>query len=115
MTPELSDWYAVTFDDRAVRREVAPPGGTPWSDEFAWADVVRVCFKTAEELFEHDEIYVFTSKRPESYLVPTAAAGGSELVGELIRRDLFAAELMIEAATTNGELFCWPPVEGGQG
>jgi hypothetical protein len=112
---ELSDWYKVSFDDRVVRREVSPPDGEAWVDEFAWADVVRVCFKTGSA-FESDEVYVFTSERPESYVVPTEADGGRALVEEIVRRDLFAAELMVEAArTTEPAIYCWPPVEGGQG
>ncbi len=113
MTP-LSDWYHVRFDDRAVYRDVAPPDRDPWSDEVPWADIVRVCYRTGN-MFESDEIYLFTSTRAESYLIPTEADGGSQLVGELIHRDLFAAELILEAVTTEGELFCWPPAEGGRG
>src|SRR5687768_1450155 len=105
---KLSQWYRVHFDDRAVYRNVTPPGGEPWSDEFAWDKVVRVCFHTGS-LFESDELYIFTSEREESYLIPTEADGGKELVDELIHRDLFPAELMLEVVTTEGELRCWPP------
>ena len=111
---DLTDWYRVYFDDLAVHRDVAPPGRDPWSDEFAWADIVRVCFKTGS-LFESDELYIFTRKRDESYLIPTEAGGGRELVDELIRRELFAAEMMLEAVTTEGKLFCWPPAEERRG
>jgi hypothetical protein len=112
--PHLSEWYHVRFDDRAVYREVAPPGGDAWADEFAWGDVVRVCFRTGD-LFESDELYVFAAGREASYQIPTEADGGRELVDELIRRDLFAAEMMLEAVTTEGKLYCWPPAEGGRG
>ena len=108
--PKLAEWYHVHFDDRAVYRDVAPPGAEPWSDEFAWGDVVRVCFLTGS-LFESDELYIFTSMREESYVVPTEAAGGQALVDELLRRELFSTEMMIEAVGTEGQLFCWPPVE----
>jgi hypothetical protein len=111
---ELSDWYRVRFDDRAVYREAAPPGRDAWADEFAWADLVRVCFKTAS-LFESDELFFFTSKRAESYLIPVDARGGKKLVDEVIRRALIPPAMMIEAATTEDRLFCWPPLEGDAG
>jgi hypothetical protein len=99
---ELSDWYRVRFDDRAVYREAAPPGRDVWADEFAWADLVRVGFKTAS-LFESDELFFFTSKRAESYLIPVDARGGKELVDEVIRRGLIPPAMMIEAATTEDD------------
>jgi hypothetical protein len=107
---KLSDWYQVRFDDRRVYREVAPPGGEAWADEFVFEDVVRVCFYT-QELFASDELYVFTRGRDESYQIPTEAGGGRELLDELVRRGLFPAEMLIEAVTTENRLFCHPPVE----
>lgn len=106
----IDQWYQVRFDERAVYRNVTPPGGQPWSDEFAWKDVIRVCFHTGS-LFESDELYIFTSTRPESYLIPTEAAGGSDLVNELLHRHLFSPEMMCQAVLTQDELFCWPPAE----
>ena len=108
--PDLSTWYHVHFDESAVYREVAPSGSEPWSDQFAFADVVRVCF-LAQDLYASDEIYIFTSRRAESYLIPTAADGGRELLDELVRRGLFPAELLIQAVTTEAKLFCYPPPE----
>jgi hypothetical protein len=106
----LAEWYRVGFDERAVYRDVAPPGGEPWSDHFGWDDIVRVCFITGS-LFESDELYIFTSTREESYVIPTEAEGGQAVVDELLRRELFSAEMMIEAVTTEGQLFCWQPVD----
>jgi hypothetical protein len=106
--PALADWYHVRYDEDAVHRDVAPANRAPWSDRFDWVDVVRVCFMTGDGLTS-DELYVFTSRREESYLIPTDADGGSALVGELIHRGLFPADLMLEAVTTEGRLFCWPP------
>jgi hypothetical protein len=103
----LEQWYQVSFDDRAVYRNVAPPGSQPWSDACTWEKIVRVCFRTGS-LFESDEVYIFSSEREESYLIPTEAGGGRELVDELMRRGLFPAELMLEAMATEGQLFCWP-------
>src|SRR5262245_59917421 len=106
----ISEWYRVQFDDRAVYRNVWPPADEPWSDEFVWDKVVRVCYRTGG-LFESDELYIFTSEREESYLIPTEAEGGNDLIGELLRRGLFPADLMLEVLKTEGELRCWPPVD----
>ena len=110
--PTLADWYHVRFDETTVHRDVAPTGGPPWTDGFEWADVIRSCFMAGDWLTS-DELYIFTSRREESYLIPTDADGGSALVGELIRRGLFPAELMLEALKTEGRLVCWPSETAG--
>jgi len=104
----LHEWFFVTFDDRVVRMRVEPPDREPWDAEFTWASVVRVCF-VAEDLYASDEIYVFTTQRPESYSIPTEAHGGADLWSEILRRKLFDAELAIEAAPTEGRLLTIPP------
>jgi len=107
---ELSQWYHVRFDEHGVYRSVAPPGKEAWNDQFAWSDVVRVCFE-AGDFLESDSLYIFTRQRPESYAIPLEAEGGPELFNELIRRKLFDAELAIRAATAPEGLFCWPEGE----
>ena len=104
----MGTWFRVTFDEEYVRLDVAPPARDPWTAQFAWTSVVRVCFK-AEGLEASDGVYVFTSSRPESYAIPVEAAGGADFWSEIIRRRLFDAELAIEAATASEGLFCWPP------
>ena len=105
---QLSEWFTVSFDDTHAHRDVRPPGGKPWADAFAFADVERVCIKTGDFL-ESDELYVFVRSRPESYVIPTEAGGGLDLLNELIRRGLFDAQLAIDAAlSTESELHCWP-------
>jgi hypothetical protein len=103
----LNEWFFVTFDDTAVYMRAEPPGKPAWSQEFAWDSVIRVCFK-AEDMFVSDGIYIFTTERPESYVIPTEAQGGGELWSEILRRDLFDATLAIEAAQSEGGLYCWP-------
>ena len=107
-TKNVDEWFRVTFDDEYVRLDVAPPGRDPWKAHFAWAGIVRVCFK-AEGLEASDGVYVFTSDRPESYAIPVEAAGGADFWTEVIRRGLFDAHLAIEAASASEGLFCWPP------
>lgn len=104
----VSDWFSVSFDAERVYLEAAPPGRTPWKQDFAWADVVRVCLKT-EDLTLSDGLYIFTRTRPESYVIPAEARGGAEFFSALMNRGLFDAELAIRAATTSGKVFCWPP------
>ena len=60
------------------------------------------------EYFETDELYIFTSKREESYLIPIEADGALELWNEIIERELFNARLAIEVATGSKGLECWP-------
>lgn len=107
---DVSDWYAVDFDDEHIRLDVRPPGREPWEAEIGWADIVRVCFK-AEDLFLSDGLYLFVRQRPESYAIPLEALGGAELWGAIVQRGLFDADLAIRAAMATNELFCWPPEE----
>jgi hypothetical protein len=107
---ELGDWFHVRFDEHGVYRRVESPGKEPWSDQFAWVDVVRVCLEVRDFL-ESDALYIFTRQRPESYAIPMEAEGGTALLEELIRRRLFDAELAIRAAATPEGLFCWPDGE----
>jgi hypothetical protein len=109
LTP-ISEWFFVTFDDKAVQMRAGPPGEKPWSQEFAWDTVTRICFE-ANDVYMSDGIYVFTTQRPGSYVIPTEAQGGAELWGEILRRKLFDAELAIKAACSTGGLYCWPPRE----
>ena len=104
----LDEWFFVTFDDHTVRLHVEPPGRQAWAAAFTWASIVRICFEAADWCAS-DSIYVFTSQRPQSYVIPTEAHGGNEFWNEIIRRKLFDASLAIDAATTEGRLFCWPP------
>lgn len=108
----LRDWFRVTYDDTSVYLEVSPPGGDPWTDQLTWSSIERIAFQ-AEDLYTSDGIYFFTSLRPESFVVPTEAHGGSELWGEILERGLFDPELAIEAASSLGGIFFWPPVEEG--
>ena len=103
----LNEWFVVTFDEATVYIHAKPPGRAAWSQSFSWGKVVRVCFK-AEDYLVSDGIYIYTSERLESYVIPTEARGGAELWAEIIRRNLFDASLAIEAASSPGGLYCWP-------
>ncbi|MBI5496817.1 MAG: hypothetical protein HY904_17520 [Deltaproteobacteria bacterium] len=92
--------------------QVSPPGRIPWNDSFPWSSIIRVCFKD-EGLFASDGLYIFTTLRPESFLVPTEAAGGDALFGQLRARGYFPDELSAKAnSSTDGGYYCWPPTEG---
>ena len=106
----LDQWFFASFDEQAVRLRAEPPGEQPWSQEFAWNTIIRICFK-AEDMCVSDGIYVFTSQRPESYVIPTEASGGDELWKEILRRGLFDSQLAIDAVLSMGGIFCWPPEE----
>jgi len=108
----LVDRLSVTFDDHSIQIYADLPQGELWSHKFQWNDVVRVCF-VAEGVNASDGIYVFTRERSVPYPIPTEASGGPQIWGEIIRRNLFPAELAIGMVTTEGKLFVWPPHETG--
>ncbi|MFN8986356.1 MAG: hypothetical protein ACK5VR_08615 [Burkholderiales bacterium] len=108
----MSEWLTVTFDDTQVTMSAQPPGKQPWEQSFLWADVIRVCFKS-EGLLASDGVYIFTSRRPESFVIPIEANGGSEFWSKVVERGLFPPELAIKAAALpEGALSCWPALEG---
>jgi hypothetical protein len=109
-TQPLADWFRVRFDDSAIGLYVNPPQRASWDAQIEWQRIIRVCFN-AGDLYEQDEIYIFTNERPESYLIPMEADGAGELWNEIIRRKLFDAEVAIEAASSTNKLFCCPAVE----
>ncbi len=109
-TPALDAWFLVSFDNEFISLEVSPPNRSAWTAQIEWKRINRVCFK-AGDLYNPDEIYIFTDERPESYLIPTEANGGDALWEEILKRNLFNAETAIEAATSTNKLFCCPSME----
>ena len=105
----LSSWYHVRFDDDGITRDVHPGNREPWTDFVSWDKIIRICFKTAEEFYESDELYIFTSEREESYLIPMEADGALELWKTIIDKGLFGPQLAIDLASSSGKLACWPP------
>ena len=108
--PDVSEWFTVQWDDDGVKLDVRPPGRRPWTAELGWSDIERVCLK-AEDQTCSDGLYIFTSLRPESWVVPTEAKGGLAFLDELFKRKLFDAELAIQASSATEGLFCWPPTD----
>ena len=107
----LSEWYHVSFDKKCVHRDVHPPGGEAWKDQFEWKDIIRICFQTGD-LYSSDELYIFIKDKKESFLIPMEVDGGLELWGEIIDRRLFDAELAIKIVSEaeEGILTCWPEI-----
>ena len=108
---ELREWYHVLISEDGFSLAVAPPDRKPWQAKIHWDDIIRVCFK-AEDFLVSDGIYVFIKQRPESFAIPSEADGSDLLIGELLKRKLFDAELMIQAASAKSGVFCWPPEAG---
>ena len=107
----LDQWFFVSFDDAEITIKAAPPGKTPWQASFPWSSITRVCFEDNGP-FLSDALYMFTSLRPESYVVPTEASGGRQLLDALMGRTLFPYDVAIRAfKSTDGGLYCWPPLE----
>ena len=103
----LSEWFLVSFDDEAIHLHASPYSEKAWYVRIEWENIIRICFK-AGDFLDSDEIYIFTNERPESDLIPIDAGGGSDLWNEIIKRNLFDAELAIKAAFAEGEVFCTP-------
>ncbi len=106
-TKKLSEWFHVRFDEHGIYWQVEPPGKQSWTDQVAWDHIECVCFK-ATDIFESDEILLFTDIRPESYVIPTEADGGETILSELIDRKLYDAELAILAAGLTEGMLCHP-------
>ena len=108
MAGPIEEWFHVTFDVDSIHIHIDIPEREEVRESISWSEIIRVCFKTGD-FMSPDEIYIFIKSRPESYLIPTEADGGSALWGGIIDRGLFDADLAIKAATASSEeLFCWP-------
>lgn len=103
----LSAWFQVQVNQSEVSVSAQPPGRDQWHQTFLWEDVVRIIFEGNGGL-SSDGVYVFTSKRPESYVIPTEAKGGDAFVEELIRRGYFASEKFRDALLKPRGMYCWP-------
>ena len=107
----LEQWYIVKVDDEGVYFDVSPSNKESWKDSFNWESVERICFKD-EGLYSSDAYYVFTSNRPESYVIPEEANGGKEFVHKMLELKLFDDEYFIQAmGATDGGYYCWPKHE----
>jgi hypothetical protein len=100
-------WFVVITDDHSIHLSVTPPGRPPWEAVVPWNAITRVCFEADGPLVS-DSLYLFTSLRPESWVVPVEAVGGTVLLQELIRRRMFDPALAISAMTALHGMFCWP-------
>jgi hypothetical protein len=108
--PSLRDWFHVQLSDHGIKvRKLLPPQ-IQQEYEIEWKSLIRVVLKTAEDFLDNDELYLFTDERPESFVIPMEADGALELMNQLIDRKLFDAELAIQAASSAGGLFVWPPL-----
>lgn len=107
MTQPLEQWYQVSFDDAIIYLDIHPAGREIKKTEIQCETIDRVCFKPGDYI-ESDEIYIFTTQRTESYLIPIEATGGFEFWMEIIRRGLFDSQLAINVAAKSEGVFCWP-------
>jgi hypothetical protein len=108
--PSLAEWFAVVFNETAVTISAQPPRKSPWEQSFLWSEVRRICFKS-EGLSASDAVYIFTSQRPESFVIPIEAKGGMEFWSRVVTLGLFPPELAAKATLLpEGETLCWPPV-----
>ena len=105
------EYFVLKCIRETIFIHVHAPGREEVRTSLKWAEIIRVCFK-AGDFLDPDEVYIFVSSRPESYLIPTWADGGSDLWEEIIKRELFDADLALRAAVSSDRaLFCWPEGE----
>lgn len=108
------DWFVVATDSKSIRLSVTPPHRPAWQAVIPWESITRVCF-AAEDPLVSDGLYLFTNLRPDSWVVPVEAVGGTLLLDELARRRLFDPALATKALTAVSGLFCWPDERPGGG
>jgi len=103
------DWFVVTTDDQSVYLSVVATALETWRDRIRWDSVIQVCVEAKPGISYC--LYVFTSLRPESWVIPVEATGGTQSLDALVRRGLFDAGLAAKATSSPTGLFCWPPAE----
>ena len=106
----IEKWYEVSFTSSEIKISASPPGRDAWTQLFFWEDIIRVMFQ-GEGIDASDGIYIWTTKRPESYVVPTDSKGGEKLIKELISRGYFESEKFQEAVLSPYGVYCWPEDE----
>lgn len=80
-----------------------------WNRAFGWSEIVRVCFRD-EGLDHSDLLFIELRHQPKPIVVPTEAAGGPALFGELTTRGFFPEDAWRKAmGEAGGRTFCWPP------
>jgi len=100
---EIASWFFVEYDEEKIY--IKKPHGI---QEILWEDIIRVCYKPWS-YWMSDEIYIFTTLREESYVIPTESLGGAELWGEIVKRGLFDPDLgRTVMDKKEGSLHCWP-------
>jgi len=107
---KLENWFKVSWDDEFIYRSVSPPGKESWDDKFRWDEIERICFEATDYLYS-DDLYFFTTERPESYVIPTEAKGGTQLWDLVLKKGLFDPELAVKAATSVEGTFCTPSID----
>ena len=111
----LSELLSVQFGDDLVKVLVLDKLDPAWNQEFAWADICRVCFKD-DGLYSSDSIIVQLNGRERPVVVPSEAKGGSEFFGALTERGYFPEEVWRRAiGETDGSIHCWPPLDSKSG
>ena len=111
----LNELLAVEFDDACVKLRVLGKLDPAWNQEFAWADITRICFKD-EGLYASDSIIVQLKDRESPVVVPSEARGGDDFLGALTERGYFPEEVWLRAMReTSGAIHCWPPLDSEKG
>ena len=106
----VSDWYQVSFNEFQISISAQPPGKDSWEQSVNWESIIRVLWQGEGGIIS-DGIYLFTSERSESYVIPMDARGGESFVKELINRKYFSSHKFSEAVLQPYGSYCWPENE----
>jgi hypothetical protein len=103
----LDEWFTVVFDSKSITLNARPAGRPPWTQMFKWNEIAKILF-VGEGGLVSDGIYFFTTQRPKSFVVPTDASGGNELMQELIARKYFDSPRFTEVLLSPNGAYWWP-------
>ena len=107
----FSELLSVQFDDDRVKVLVLERLDPALNQDFAWADISRVCFKD-EGLNSSDSIIIQLNGRERLVVLLSEVKGGSEFFGALTERGYFPEEVWRRAiGETGGSIHCWPPLD----
>lgn len=106
----IEKWFQVTFDEIKITITANPPGRNSWQQTLEWDNLIRVIFQ-GEGGYSSDTLFLFSSLRPESYVIPTDAKGGQELIDKLIAKGIFNSKNFTDAVLSPYGIYCWPEDE----
>ena len=105
----MLEQLSVEFDHVHVRVVETQDASGDWNQQFAWEDIIRVCFVDGG-VDDSDSLFFTLRGQEKPRVIPTEASGGPELFGAVVDRGLFPEDVWRKAISeTSGRTHCWPP------